>query len=1354
MQKIQGGGGGNSLKLRVKSEEVRVGGSSWRFGNLLAFLFAVAFSFNAVAVSVCAVGDSITQGSSNFTAHRIALESRFNELGWNVEWKGTRADASWGSNNPCEGYSGKNAVEIAAQYESHASAVAADILLLHAGHNYNAGDTNLSPTPMSEEAIIAAVTNAHARIIAAARAQNPDVIVLYAKVITSGGNRAVKYSYIPALNTAIGVLADELNTNVSPVICVDMAGGWNYATDCVSDCVHPNATGAAKMADKWVSAIQPFVAEGLLNVDGANNSWIVTENTVLTSDRTIGALTVNAGVKLDLNGYKLTCSSVNGSGTITSTVKSGDVDVTSPTGEFKMVSPSAYTKGPVSNIFNDNTYYSQGDKDRLLLDLNKSVQKLPLIIDYDFGDGNKKVVNAYKIYAAWRERAPKAWTLYGSNDSSAYNSTTDDGWTAIHSVSGETSWTKSSGKNYESESRSYGCINSTSYRYYRLKITEHVGSNSYFELVQLEYFSTTPGELHLNVASGEEAQWPSGINFVGNLKIIKKGVGALKATGDLNLNEGTFAIKSGTVAVDGVMRIACSSGKAAEVVVDGGTLTVNNSNSIASSATGIVVGNNGVGTLTVNNGIMTVASNRDTYFAWESTGSGVINLNGGTLVSRRLLTKNGSSRTLNFNGGILKANGVVSSNGFIANGINVNVGEKGGTIDSGNLSDATTGSRLFVAADIGGTGALRFKGGKTINVDGEVKCEGGSIIELGTKIVASKEFLNKSLKVDGRAALNATQPYDVLVQGGLTSDSLAKVSLENCASGSEVVLDNPDNPTKIVVNLAAATGIGTETPVLVFPETTLQQIKFAKFTSRMFGKNVNSAFNALDSVSGYNKKLYYGNEGNLESIIVEFKYITDGKYIRCVVVEFTDGHEGVYAKALGAAYYKNISTLDTALYLEDRSWSTNGKDGEKTVATVLEALDYGVCDIRWALGEGMKNITLDTEKNFSQLITEEALNSDDVVYVEAKGNYTLTVDENITVKNIEFVNGSGATFKISENYTLSVDDIVGVGNIMNNGTIVKTGEGTAILPFDNASTGVLIVGNGTLKVKSVINDGTAYTVRVKRGATFDLNGVSGITVNVILEEGATFVNTGNAISYNADQTVKIILDGDATVKTENEMGLIAPDCNMSELNLGSHILTLKGGNTFRLCNTAVVGSGKIRVTNSGKLTVMASSEGAAGNYSSGGDNYELVMESGSTLTIGNYQSLTVKNFTNNGVITTTHKGTLIVKGILAPGNEIPVLTLADGATIKASATQVQTVSSTFSASGTITIDASEIMKDQLKVAGKTGIPVLTVPAVPSDAKWNVTGVKVDSVRAKWRVNEDGTKTLYIVRRDGFRIIVR
>ncbi|MBO7308981.1 MAG: hypothetical protein J6V38_05050, partial [Kiritimatiellae bacterium] len=46
--------------------------------------------------------------------------------------------------------------------------------------------------------------------------------------------------------------------------------------------------------------------------------WEVRENTALTEDKTVGALIVNSGVTLDLNGYKLTCTSLSGSGTITS----------------------------------------------------------------------------------------------------------------------------------------------------------------------------------------------------------------------------------------------------------------------------------------------------------------------------------------------------------------------------------------------------------------------------------------------------------------------------------------------------------------------------------------------------------------------------------------------------------------------------------------------------------------------------------------------------------------------------------------------------------------------------------------------------------------------------------------------------------------------------------------------------------------------------------------------------------------------------------------------------------------------------------------------------------------------------
>ena len=233
--------------------------------RVLPFVASLAVSLNSAALSVCAVGDSITQGGSAFVAHRIALEREFAALDWNVEWKGTRVNSSWGTANPCEGYSGQNAECIAAQYESHAATVAADVLLLHAGHNYNADPAIADPAYMPEAEIVAAATNAHARIIAAARAQNPNVVVLYAKVIPS--SKLPKYSYIPRLNKAIASLGPELASEDSPVIVVDMADGWDPATDCVSDKVHPSAEGAAKMAAKWMVAFKSLVGAGKLKVD-------------------------------------------------------------------------------------------------------------------------------------------------------------------------------------------------------------------------------------------------------------------------------------------------------------------------------------------------------------------------------------------------------------------------------------------------------------------------------------------------------------------------------------------------------------------------------------------------------------------------------------------------------------------------------------------------------------------------------------------------------------------------------------------------------------------------------------------------------------------------------------------------------------------------------------------------------------------------------------------------------------------------------------------------------------------------------------------------------------------------------
>ncbi len=120
----------------------------------------------------------------------------------------------------------------------------ADIILLHAGHNYSSETkTNLVPRMLT----------ATESIIATCRATNPQGTILLAQVIPS--LKLPKYSYIPDFNAALPALAARLNTPTSRVIIVDHATGFDPATDTVADLVHPNASGAAKMCDRWFEAL-------------------------------------------------------------------------------------------------------------------------------------------------------------------------------------------------------------------------------------------------------------------------------------------------------------------------------------------------------------------------------------------------------------------------------------------------------------------------------------------------------------------------------------------------------------------------------------------------------------------------------------------------------------------------------------------------------------------------------------------------------------------------------------------------------------------------------------------------------------------------------------------------------------------------------------------------------------------------------------------------------------------------------------------------------------------------------------------------------------------------------------------
>lgn len=210
-------------------------------------------------VRIMPVGDSITEGNvTTFSVYREPLFDRLKAAGYRFEYVGSKSTTYQGNTLRYEAYSGADATYVAGQVAAHFAASPADIVMIHAGHNFDLGSR-------TESQIIGLIETATRSMITTCRTVNPKVIVLLAQVITSPkpsdvkGSTAIKYGYIPALNLRLAEVAAELNTAAQPVIVVNQAEGWNTATDAYTDQVHPNATGAGKMAGKWFDALVPLL---------------------------------------------------------------------------------------------------------------------------------------------------------------------------------------------------------------------------------------------------------------------------------------------------------------------------------------------------------------------------------------------------------------------------------------------------------------------------------------------------------------------------------------------------------------------------------------------------------------------------------------------------------------------------------------------------------------------------------------------------------------------------------------------------------------------------------------------------------------------------------------------------------------------------------------------------------------------------------------------------------------------------------------------------------------------------------------------------------------------------------------
>lgn len=217
-------------------------------------------------------------------------------------------------------------------------------------------------------------------------------------------------------------------------------------------------------------------------------------------------------------------------------------DLTAPGGTcvYKASNGRIMTSGEVGNLFNNNWTYSTDAR----VYFNGTVA-LPVTFDYDFGEGNEKVVNAYKLYAGDKTQFSGIWTCYGSNDSSAWNSATNDGWTQLDATDGEVAAPSANAQCYL---RTFA--NTTAYRYYRLKVATGRASG-YTSLTQLEYYNipatARPGELHL---ASDAATANATVRLGGDLKLVKEGAGTLTASKAGQGYTGGTTVKAGTLVAD------------------------------------------------------------------------------------------------------------------------------------------------------------------------------------------------------------------------------------------------------------------------------------------------------------------------------------------------------------------------------------------------------------------------------------------------------------------------------------------------------------------------------------------------------------------------------------------------------------------------------------------------------------------------------------------------------------------------------------------------------------------------------------------------------------------------------------
>jgi autotransporter-associated beta strand protein len=260
---------------------------------------------------------------------------------------------------------------------------------------------------------------------------------------------------------------------------------------------------------------------------------------------------------------------------------------------------------------------------------------------------------------------------------------------------------------------------------------------------------------------------------------------------------GNLTVSGGTLNLSGAggwFPIGDTNGQTSTVTVSGGAVNVTNN-------FGTEVGRLGGGVLTISSGSFRNADtgNVGLILGDQSTGSGTVNLNGGTLTVNKVVQGTSSGNKFYFNGGTLSTTGANTTTFFAATTrIDTEVRNGGGTIDTAGFN--ATIADVIAHSTVGGdnatdggltktgagililSGANTYTGGTTINAgtlsagNGSAFGTGGVTLAGGTLSNSANQTITNAISVTTASAIAAVAGTNFTVNGNITGSAALGVS--------------------------------------------------------------------------------------------------------------------------------------------------------------------------------------------------------------------------------------------------------------------------------------------------------------------------------------------------------------------------------------------------------------------------------------------------------------------------------------------------------------------------------------------------------------------------------------------------